>query len=97
MHDQRIWRGEKPCKHHPSPADEDDRVERAVLAFLLDEHPTRLSVDELAFALDAKDYAEKDAIRRAVRELTAAGLVLADGKLIGPTRAAIHFNRLEAD
>ena len=37
-----------------------------MLAFLLAEHPTRLTVDELTSALDPKDFAEKDAIRRAV-------------------------------
>ncbi len=79
------------------PAIEDRRTEHVVLAILLDEHPTRLTLDELLRDLDPKDFAEKDAIRRAVRELTAAGLVLADGKLIGPTRAAIHFDRLEAE
>ena len=78
-------------------APEDRRTERAVLAVLLDEHPTRLSLDELIFALDPKDFAEKDGIRRAVRELIGAGLVRVDGALIGPTRASIHFNRLEAD
>jgi hypothetical protein len=76
-------------------ASEDLRTERAVLAFLLDQHPTRLAADEGSFALDAKDFAEKDAIARAVRELTAAGLVRADNELISPTRAAIHFERLE--
>jgi hypothetical protein len=30
-----------------------------VLAFLLDQHPTRVTVDELPFDLDAKDFAEK--------------------------------------
>ncbi len=77
------------------PASEDRRTERAVLAFLLDQHPTRPTVDELPLALDAKDFAEKDAIARAVRELTAVGLLRPEGELIGPTLAAIHFERLE--
>jgi hypothetical protein len=68
-----------------------------VLVFLLDQHPTRVTVDELPFALDAKDFAEKDAIARAVRELTGAGLLHAEGELIGPTRAALHFEWLEGE
>jgi len=66
-----------------------------VLAFLLDQHPTRVTVDELPFALDAKDFAEKDAIARAVRELTAVGLLRPVGELIEPSRAAVPFERLE--
>ena len=65
-----------------------------MLAFLLDQHPARLTVDELPFALDAKDFAEKDAIAR-VRELTAVGLLRPEGELIEPSRAALHFERLE--
>lgn len=89
---------EDPTRSAPDgPASEDRRTERAVLAFLLSEHPTRLTADELASALDPTDFAEKDAIRRAVHELTSAGLLRTDGELIGPTRAAIHFDRLEAE
>lgn len=79
------------------PASEDRRTERAVLALLIDQHPTRLRTDELPLALDAKDFAEKDAIARAVRELTAVGLIQIDGELAGPTRAALRFEELESD
>lgn len=79
------------------PASEDLRTERAVLTFLLDQDPTRPTVDELPFALDAKDFAEKDAISRAVRELTAVGLLTAEGDLIGPSRAALRFESLESE
>ena len=66
-----------------------------MLVFLLDQHPTRVTADELPFALDAKDFAEKDAIARAVRELIAVGLLRSEGEPIGPSRAALHFERLE--
>ncbi len=79
-----------------APASADLRMERVVLAFLLNEHPTRLAVRELAFALDAKDYAEKDAVARAVRELAGVGLLRVDGELVSPTLAALRFNELEA-
>jgi hypothetical protein len=79
------------------PASEDRRTERAVLAFVLDQHPTLLSEDELLFALDPKDLAEKDAIGRAVRDLTAAGLLRLSGSSLTPTRAALYFAALETD
>ena len=66
-----------------------------MLAFLLDQHPTCVTADELPFALDAKDFAEEDAIARAVRELTAVGLLRSEGELIESSRAALHFERLE--
>lgn len=66
-----------------------------MLALLPDQHPTRVTVDELPFALNAKDFAEKDAITRAVRELTAVGLLRPEGALIEPSRTALHFERLE--
>lgn len=79
------------------PASEDRRTQRAVLAFLLDQHPTLLSAEELTTALDPKDLAEKDAVARAVRDLTAAGLLRDSGGSLTPTRAALHFAALESD
>jgi hypothetical protein len=79
------------------PASEDRRTERAVLAFVLDQHPTQLTEDELLFALDPKDLAEKDSIARAIRELTGAGLLRLSDASLTPTRAALYFSTLEAD
>ena len=56
-----------------------------------------MPVDEIALALDAKDFAEKDGIARAVRDLTGVGLLRVDGELVSPTRAALRFYALEAD
>jgi hypothetical protein len=76
-------------------ASEDRRTERAVLALLLDEHPARLTFAELSLAFGGGDAsADDDAVRRAVEELTAAGLLHRDGALLGPTRPAIYFDRL---
>jgi hypothetical protein len=79
------------------PAAEDRRTERAVLAFLLDQHPAPLTITELSLALNAgEDFAAEDAVERAVRELVCAGLLRLTGGLVCPTRAALYFERLEA-
>lgn len=77
------------------PASEDRRTERAVLALLLDEYPTRLAFQELALALDRCDgFADEDAIDRAVRELTGAGLLRREGAFLAPTRPALYLDGL---
>jgi hypothetical protein len=43
---------------------------------------------------DAEDFAEGDALARAVRDLIAAGLLRMEGEAVVPTVAAIHFDRL---
>ncbi|HEY8814297.1 MAG TPA: hypothetical protein VIP57_04240 [Candidatus Dormibacteraeota bacterium] len=70
-----------------------------MLAFLLEEHPSRLTVLELSRALDAEPggFDNEDAVERAVRELDGAGLVHCRGGFVAPTRAALYFARLEAD
>jgi hypothetical protein len=79
-----------------TPADADVKTERAVLGFVLSLHPTRLSRGELARALadDPEDFADRDAICRAVDELVAAGLLHRDGQFVAPTRAALRFDCL---
>jgi len=80
-----------------SPTGEDKRTESAVLALLLNEHPTRLTLDELILVLHADpDRGDpEDAGSRAVRELVGAGLVHRDGRFLSPTRAALYFDALE--
>ncbi|HXF30298.1 MAG TPA: hypothetical protein VN522_02170 [Solirubrobacterales bacterium] len=76
---------------------EDARVESALLQRVLDLHPTRVTADELVrdLAGEDADFGARDAVERAIRELTGAGLLhrTEDG-LITPTRAAIHFGEL---
>jgi hypothetical protein len=77
--------------------DEDARVESALLQRLLDLHPTRVTKAELVrdLAGEDPDFAARDAVDRAVRELIGAGLLhRTDDDLITPTRAAIHFGEL---
>ncbi len=91
---------ENPTGHGPldpaSPAAEDRRTESAVLAFLLTEYPSKLTVPELSLALntDPGAFSSADAVERAVRELVGAGLLHCQGGFVLPTRAALYFSRL---
>jgi hypothetical protein len=80
-------------------AAEEMQAQRVVLAFLLDEHPSRLKIFELCRALYAHpiDFNSNDAVERAIRELDSAGLVHCDGGCVVPSRAALYFARLEMD
>jgi hypothetical protein len=81
----------------PTPAEEDAKTERTVLMRVLALHPTHLTMPELAAEVleDPDDFAEGDALARAVRDLGAAGLVRINGVVVMPTRAALHFYRLK--
>ena len=89
------------CGEHErrGPRAEDAKAERVVLAFLLEEHPSRLTIPELSRALNAEPggFDTNDAVERAVRELDGAGLVHSRGGFATPTRAALYFARLELD
>jgi hypothetical protein len=67
------------------------------LALLLNEHPTRLTVDELILVLhaDPERGDPEDAAERAVRELVGAGLMHREGRFLSPSRAALYFAALE--
>ncbi len=75
----------------------DTRVESAVLQRVLDLHPTRVTTEELVrdLAGENADFAARDGIDRAIRELTGAGLFhRTDDDFVTPTRAAVHFGEL---
>ena len=79
-----------------SPAAQDAKTERAVLALILHEHPARLTMGELALTLHADPHLDpEDAAERAVTELVGAGLLHREGSFVEPTRAALYFARLE--
>lgn len=92
---------ENPTRHTSpdpsSPAVEDKKTECAVLALLLDEHPARLTMDELILVLhaDPERGDPVDAAGRAVRELVGAGLMYREGRFLSPSRAALYFAALE--
>ncbi|MBS1860989.1 MAG: hypothetical protein JSS68_04685 [Actinobacteria bacterium] len=81
----------------PSAAAQDRRTESYVLALLLEEHPTRLTIEELALVLhaDPERGDPGNAAERAVRELVGAGLLHREGRFLAPTRAALYLHWLE--
>jgi hypothetical protein len=78
------------------PAEGDKLVESTVLRQLLLLHPTQVTVEELItdVAADPDEFAERDAVERAVRDLARAGLVHRNGDFAVPSRAALRFNEL---
>lgn len=76
--------------------EEDAAVERAVLQYVLAAHPTQTSFDELLreIAADPEEFAERDAVERAVRDLVVAGLLRSEGGTVLPSRAALRFDEL---
>ncbi|HEY8083481.1 MAG TPA: hypothetical protein VIE64_08030 [Solirubrobacterales bacterium] len=79
-----------------SPAEEDAATEAAVLSQLLSLHPIHVTFDELLreIAGEPEDFARRDAIERAVRDLTAAGLLHRNDDFVLPSRAALRFDEL---
>jgi hypothetical protein len=74
----------------------DIATEAAVIQLLLDIHPSQLTVAELIreMAGESPDFAERDAIERAVRDLAGAGLLHEGERLLTPTRAALRLSVL---
>jgi len=79
-----------------TPDTDDATTEAAVLRQLLALHPVQLTLEELVreVADDPEEFAATDAVERAVRELSAAGLVHGSGDLVLPSRAALRFDEL---
>jgi hypothetical protein len=79
--------------HHRSPSTEreDASAQRAVLSLVLHEHPTLLTLGDLAM-----EIAPEGAVGEAVRDLTAVGLLRREGGSVLATRAALCFDRLAA-
>lgn len=79
-----------------SPSAQDMAVEAAVLRQLLALHPIQLTVADLSREIggEAGDFAQTDAVERAVRELSAAGLAHRNGDVVIPSRAALRLEEL---
>jgi hypothetical protein len=82
--------------HSWIPAAGDAATESAVLQRLLDLHPVLVTTPELVREVggESPGFAERDAIERAVRDLTGAGLLHSHDGLVLPTRAALRFSEL---
>lgn len=76
--------------------EEDQATESAVLQRVLDLHPARLTVAELVREIGGEQagFQERDAIERAVRDLSGAGLLHRSEEIVDPTRAALRFSEL---
>lgn len=61
-------------------------------------HPATVAVAELTreLACEEPDFATRDAIEQAVRELLGVGLLHLHGQFLSPTRAAIRHRELLA-
>ena len=82
-----------------TPAGEDRKLQRAVLALVLDRHPDQLTVVELGREITNGDNErdEAEAFARAVRDLVVAELLECRGAHVVPTSAALYFDALESD
>ena len=79
----------------PTPAQEDEIMQRSVLTQVLVLHPAQLTILELALRVesDLRDC-EQDAVERAVRELSRDGLIACDCRRIYASRCAVRFDEL---
>lgn len=73
-----------------------DELQVVVLNEVLIRFPAQLTLRELTLGLkyDPDDFAQSDAVRTAVGDLVAAGLLRLKGEAIAPTRAALRANEL---
>lgn len=80
-------------------AQEDTREERRVLREVLSIYPESLVLDELIreLTVGSSEFSDQDAIRRAVSDLIAVGLLHRVGDLVLPTRPAVIFYALIQD
>ncbi|HET7121397.1 MAG TPA: hypothetical protein VFI17_09130 [Solirubrobacterales bacterium] len=78
-------------------AEQDDRDQAAVLREILSIYPEPVTLAELIReqTIASADFAERDRIERAVRDLTATGLIhRRDDDLVMPTRPAVRLYAL---
>jgi hypothetical protein len=69
-------------------------AERAILTHLLDEHPRRLSRQDLS--REVADDLDEPAVERAIDNLRAACFLRLEGSSVVPTPAVVRFDRDQA-
>lgn len=76
---------------------DDDSYEQAVLRHVFDWQPTILRLCDLVRELsrDPRDFGERDAVERAVRDLTKVGLLHRQGECVLPTPMAVYVRGWE--
>jgi hypothetical protein len=79
-----------------SVAEQDEIIEHGTLHLVLGTYPELFTEEELirALARQPEDFKERDAIQRAIRELTSVGLLQCRNSLVMPSRAARRFEAL---
>jgi hypothetical protein len=71
---------------------EDDYFEQAVLRHILDWQPTILRLEDLIREVspDPREFAHRDGVQRAVRDLVKVGLLFREGECVLPTTATVY-------
>lgn len=80
----------------PNPAKQDLQDQGAVMMLILAGFPAQLRLSDLVHEIagDLGDFAKRDRVERAVRDLVAVGLLFRCDALVLPTRAAIRFREI---
>jgi hypothetical protein len=78
------------------PAQREDIAQQAILAILLEAHPGQRSVEEVIREMTDRpdDFAARDAVDNAIRDLVGAGLLHRHGAFVFATHAAVRFDEL---
>ena len=98
MHDQSSSEGSGDAPI-PSTAKQDLHDQGVVLMHVLHRHPMLLTIPDLVREITAgsEEFAETDAVERAVRDLTGVGLLHCPSSLAVPSPAALRFLKIIAE
>lgn len=83
--------------HIRTTSEEDSAFESAVLQQVLAIHPNPVTLDELVREIaggSGENFAQRDAVERAVRDLVGYGLLQRSEALVLPSRAALRCDEL---
>lgn len=80
-------------EHVPPTAKQDIHDQGIVLIHVLHRHPTLLTIPDLVREITSgsEDFADRDNIERAIRDLTGVGLLHCPNGLAVPSPAALRF------